>query len=218
MQLSPEQIETLFAFTRKKYVHWYDLQAELVDHLASRIEEECSKDSTLRFEAALRNVYAGFGLFGFAHIVQEKESQLRRSSRKLWWRTFRAYFGLPHVVLVVASVVLLWQIAHLLPVLPALLIILVPYAYTQVRLLGLQRERRKMQRPLLLLELSPLRYTASFLAFQFLINSARWTPNGLFVLGILVLLCFLSDLAAMRAHLRVRAEAEALYPEAFAEA
>ena len=34
MALSKENIDSLFKFTRAHFVEWYDLQIELVDHLA----------------------------------------------------------------------------------------------------------------------------------------------------------------------------------------
>ena len=37
-QVSPTQIEALFKFMRRKYVRYYDVQIELVDHFASAIE------------------------------------------------------------------------------------------------------------------------------------------------------------------------------------
>lgn len=37
-QVSPAQVEALFKFFRSKYVHYYDVQIELVDHFASAIE------------------------------------------------------------------------------------------------------------------------------------------------------------------------------------
>ena len=40
MQLTPAQIQKLYAFTIKHYVVHYDLQTELVDHLANGIEEQ----------------------------------------------------------------------------------------------------------------------------------------------------------------------------------
>ena len=58
MQLSKDQIDQLFAFTKKKMVHWHDLQVEIVDHLAERIEEEMNADSKLGFDDALAKVYA----------------------------------------------------------------------------------------------------------------------------------------------------------------
>ena len=40
MKLTTEQIDQLYRFTRQHYVEWYDLQTELVDHLANAIEEQ----------------------------------------------------------------------------------------------------------------------------------------------------------------------------------
>ena len=101
MQLSKDQIDQLFAFTKKKMVHWHDLQVEIVDHLAERMEEEMIADTKLSFDAALAKVYAGFGIFGFAKIVQERENSLyslgkRNFSKKmlqqLSWPTFLRTF------------------------------------------------------------------------------------------------------------------------------
>jgi len=86
MKLSKEQIEELFTFTHKKGVRWYDLQCELVDHLALQIEAEISKDPHLSFEEAVKIIYKRFGIFGFSKIVQEKEAQVRKQGNKLWWK------------------------------------------------------------------------------------------------------------------------------------
>ena len=84
MTLTKEQIAALFIFTEKKMVRWYDLQTELVDHLATAIERKMSENSKCSFEDALAYVYAGFGIFGFAKIVQMKEVQLRKENKRLW--------------------------------------------------------------------------------------------------------------------------------------
>jgi len=39
-KLNVYQIEKLYDFTKKHYVDYYDLQTELVDHLANAIETE----------------------------------------------------------------------------------------------------------------------------------------------------------------------------------
>ncbi|RYY59617.1 MAG: hypothetical protein EOO12_16055 [Chitinophagaceae bacterium] len=219
MELTPEQVETLFVFTRKKYVHWYDLQAELVDHLASRIEECCTKDPSLSFEAALKNVYAGFGLFGFAHIVQQKQRLLQRSSRRIWWTAFRSFFRWPHLVLIAALVVLTWQVTHNLPAWAALTLFIAPFLVSEAQLLWLRRKQRRVVRPLLLLELSPLRFTAGFFYLQLAVNvNGHWSETGLFVLGLVTLLCVLINRASVAGHQQVQREAETLYPEAFAPA
>ncbi len=98
MTLSQEQIQQLFLFTEKKFVRWYDLQVELVDHLANKIEAEMELDPSLSFDRALGNVYAEFGIFGFAQIVREKEDSLRKGNNKLLWKEIRTQFTWPNVV------------------------------------------------------------------------------------------------------------------------
>ncbi len=38
-KVSPQEIQRLYRFTREHYVEYYDLQTELVDHLATGIEK-----------------------------------------------------------------------------------------------------------------------------------------------------------------------------------
>jgi hypothetical protein len=47
MKLSSTQIEKLYAFTRQHYVEYYDLQTELVDHLANAIEAQWEENPGL---------------------------------------------------------------------------------------------------------------------------------------------------------------------------
>ena len=82
MRLTEAQIEKLFAFVKKKHVPFYDLQIEIVDHLAQRIEDEIDSTPDLEFEPALQKVYDGFGIFGFAHIVQERQKAIDLMGKK----------------------------------------------------------------------------------------------------------------------------------------
>ncbi len=112
IKLSEVQINQLFQFTEKKMVHWYDLQIEIVDHLASSIEDEMAADSNLTFELALERVYTGFGIFGFAKIVQERQIQLAKMAKKRWWNEFLNLFKWPKVLLVLFIVSLITTIAY----------------------------------------------------------------------------------------------------------
>ncbi|HEX8462545.1 MAG TPA: hypothetical protein VF623_13990, partial [Segetibacter sp.] len=98
MTLSKEQIAQLFLFTEKKLVRYYDLQVELVDHLATRIEEEMQADPTLGFDLALQRVYAAFGIFGFAHVVQEKQAALQKRSFHMWIHQLISFVTFPKVI------------------------------------------------------------------------------------------------------------------------
>lgn len=98
MTLTADQIEILYAFTRKKFVPWYDLQVELVDHLAERIVEEMQKDKTLDFNRALNRVYAGFGIYGFAEIVRERSALLQKEAKRQMWLEIKNQFNLKNLL------------------------------------------------------------------------------------------------------------------------
>ncbi|MBK7635546.1 MAG: hypothetical protein IPJ13_15665 [Saprospiraceae bacterium] len=76
--LTTDQIQSLFAFVKSKYVRYIDVQYELVDHLATAIEDEMQKDSKLSFEAALSKVYARFPITGFYQFYCIKSRQFRQ--------------------------------------------------------------------------------------------------------------------------------------------
>ncbi|MFY7908879.1 MAG: hypothetical protein ACOVO2_04985 [Emticicia sp.] len=98
MKLTAAQIEELYAFTRKKYVEYYDVQTELVDHLATSIEEKMST-SSVNFETALQQVYTQFGIFGFSDLVGQKEMEVALKGRNLFRKSFVEYFKLPKILL-----------------------------------------------------------------------------------------------------------------------
>lgn len=97
--LTTEQIQSLFTFCRKHFVYYYDVQVELVDHLANAVELEMQKDSKISFERALEKVHESFGLMGFAPLVAEKEKMALRNGRKLFWDFFKEQFNWPKVTL-----------------------------------------------------------------------------------------------------------------------
>ena len=64
MKLNPSQIDRLFTFTRQHYVEYYDLQTELVDHLAHAIEAQWQEKPKLSFEDALNIEFKKFVFAG----------------------------------------------------------------------------------------------------------------------------------------------------------
>lgn len=102
MNLSQQQIEHLFTFVKRKYVPYYDLQIELVDHLATSIEQKMAKDASMSFESALQKTYKGFGITGFAEYRSSKEKELFM----FWVKRFAGYIWRfitpPKVVMTIA--------------------------------------------------------------------------------------------------------------------
>jgi hypothetical protein len=67
MQLTTSQIDKLFTFTRQHFGRYYDLQSELVDHLANSIEAQWEfLNEHLR---RLKYQFKKFGIYGFMDVV-----------------------------------------------------------------------------------------------------------------------------------------------------
>ncbi|MEL4307087.1 hypothetical protein [Joostella sp. CR20] len=98
MKLTPEQTAQLYAFTRQHYVEGYDLQTELVDHLANGIEQQWQENPTVTFEEALQTEFKKFGVFGFMEVVEEREKALNKKYLGFIKNQFKSYFSWPEVV------------------------------------------------------------------------------------------------------------------------
>ena len=113
MQLNHEQVQQLFSFTEKKFVRYYDLQVELVDHLAERIEEKMNEDAAVNFDMALQSVYKDFGIFGFAKIVQEKSEQLRKQNNRRLFKEAKNLFRWPEILSSLALALFIWTFLNI---------------------------------------------------------------------------------------------------------
>ena len=78
MKLTPEQIQQLYKFTREHFVEHYDVQTELVDHLANDIEQIWETQPNLSFEDARTISFKKFGVFGFMDVVGERAKALNK--------------------------------------------------------------------------------------------------------------------------------------------
>lgn len=109
-QLSNDEIDKLFKFVKSKYVHFIDVQYEIVDHLASAIEETQEENPSWSFDRALSEVYGKFPITGFVHFVAEKQSALTRFWYKKFLRYILGYFKLPKILISGAIAFLISQI------------------------------------------------------------------------------------------------------------
>ncbi|WP_299156554.1 hypothetical protein [uncultured Tenacibaculum sp.] len=98
MTLTNQQIEQLYTFTRQHFVEHYDVQTELVDHLANDIEQILEDKSTLTFEQARDISFKKFGIFGFMDVVEEKQKQLNKKYYKIILSFVKDWFRLPNLI------------------------------------------------------------------------------------------------------------------------
>lgn len=214
MELTKEQIDALHRFVEKKHVHWYDLQAELVDHLASRIEEDMAANTDLSFDAALEKVYAGFGIFGFAKLVQERQSQLQRRAKRIWWTEFRSYLRWPRIAFLAMVVAVFWQLGSWVQMDALVSIFIAGYLIAGFWMLVLIKREEKAHRKLLLLQFGPVHISGWIIFFEMGILTSIYETNSL-VFACCAALGILIRIACYRLYRQVRAEALRLYPEAF---
>ena len=92
-KVTAEEIKRLYEFTRKHYVEYYDVQTELVDHLASAMDENWEKEPELGFEENLQREFKNFGVFGFMEVVEKKSRALEKRYFFLVWRVIKQQLG-----------------------------------------------------------------------------------------------------------------------------
>ena len=110
MKLTENQIQELYKFTRKHYVEHYDVQTELVDHLANDIEQICVAHPHLSFIEARDKSFKKFGVFGFMEVVEEKQKQLSKKYFKILWRFVKEWFQLPKIILTILIFMIFYSV------------------------------------------------------------------------------------------------------------
>lgn len=109
-QITANQTEQLFQFCRNHYVYHYDVQIELVDHLASAIEEQWEENPQLDFNEALKKSFSKFGIYGFSKVKEEKEKALRKKYNRLHWQYLLNFFSWPKILLTSCFTIVLFTL------------------------------------------------------------------------------------------------------------
>lgn len=109
-KLTPAQIDQLFEFCRKHYVTQYDLQIELVDHLASAIESQWEKNSDMSFNEALNNTFGKFGIYGFSKTKEQKAKALEQKYNRLLFKYFTDFYRWPKILTTLSVSILIFML------------------------------------------------------------------------------------------------------------
>ncbi|MFT4576664.1 MAG: phage shock protein PspC (stress-responsive transcriptional regulator) [Polaribacter sp.] len=98
MKISDNQITELYRFTREHFVVHYDVQTELVDHLANDIEQIWVEQPILTFREAKTISFKKFGVFGFMDVVEQKQKAMNKRYWKILLRFIKEWFTLPKII------------------------------------------------------------------------------------------------------------------------
>ena len=225
MQLSKDQIDQLFAFTKKKMVHWHDLQVEIVDHLAERIEEEMNADSKLGFDAALAKVYAGFGIFGFAKIVQERENKLHTLGKRNFLNKLLQQLSWPTLMRTICIFLVVYlattslsQIQYGYTAAAALVISVVALLYRDKVLYKVKKKLVMLYNPFDFISIIFFQLELNII-FHFLFDQGEIASQPIkypLLIAIVSSVCIYAFIAQYLIKNELKNEAKKLYPEAFA--
>ncbi len=105
--LTTDQINQLFKFCEKHCVRYYDVQVELVDHLASDIEHQLAENPNISFDEALQKVYKSFGATGFGRYISEKDKHFRKKITTERRKILFSFFTPPKIILTIGILLLI---------------------------------------------------------------------------------------------------------------
>ncbi len=218
MNISAEQIQYIHDFVKRKYVDYYDVQIELVDHIATAIEEKIALNPKLDFYTALQQIYEGFGRFGFMKFVEEKEKQVQRRFLKMYRREMWQFFTVPKVVFTLAVFFLSYQLFLKTDYSTSKIVTLVVATSLIVGQFVIYfYEKRRLEKALIstgppmtgVLILNIFNQSISLTSFKALYeDSVWWLP----LLCTLIVIANFSNFMVSR---KLRTEQRRLYPEAF---
>ena len=96
--IQQEQVDEIMAFCKAKGVTYYDIQVELVDHIADSIEDLQKSNPTLPFSDALDIAGKQFDNEEFAEIVKSKKRLIERRMSRLIEKEFLSFFTFPRIM------------------------------------------------------------------------------------------------------------------------
>ena len=218
MTLRNEQIESLFEFTQTLGVKYYDIQVELVDHLASQIETDMAADHRLSFQEALNNAYTSFGPNGFSFIENQKEEALFIQYKGLWSDEVKQWITLKNLLLLLGIGLAAYFLGTAIDPSWRLHIVVVAFAILlYFQLTKAQAQKKEATKKLMVLEYLESKKWFALMTDAIIINLATgdwfFVPVEIVVGG--VLFFFVSRISTHRVHMKMTLQVQNEYPEAF---
>lgn len=114
MNLTKTQLEKIRIYLGEIGFTYIDVQMEILDHVASAVEEKMTNDPSLSFQDAVNQTRASFGKAGFFKIEKSIVKGLSKKYQKFFLHHFASFFGIKSIWLVFLSVIGLYQLQNLI--------------------------------------------------------------------------------------------------------
>lgn len=109
MKLSPDRITTLKKLISYKGYPEIDLQYEILDHVACKVEVLLEENPSLAIDDAFRKVHGEFGIFGFSDLAESYTKSIEKRYRRYFWEEFKMLFISYRIIFpIIVSFILYW--------------------------------------------------------------------------------------------------------------
>ena len=144
MKLTEPQIQDLYAITRQHFVEHYDLQTELVDHLANDIEQQWQVQPKLTFEDAKNKAFKKFGIFGFMDAIEQKGKAINKRYMKYLWNELKKWFEIPQIIATISLFLMFYlTFSSKYAAIFSVIFFIVIAAFVMFKSIGLNRQFRR---------------------------------------------------------------------------
>lgn len=114
MQLTKQQIEKLRIHLEESGFKYVDVQMEILDHVATAVEEKMTENLDLTFQDAVNQTQSSFGLKGFRQIEASIIKGMTRKYRKLFFNQFISLLNYKYIAVVLFSGFFVYKIQELI--------------------------------------------------------------------------------------------------------
>lgn len=109
MKLSKSQIEQLKNLISYKGYAEIDVQYEILDHVACKVETMMEEQPTLPLKDAFQKVHAEFGIFGFSGLEESYKKMIGKRINSYYWQELKSLLTSYRVIFPIALLVLMFQ-------------------------------------------------------------------------------------------------------------
>ncbi len=169
MKLTQTQIIELKNIIAEKGIGYADVQMEILDHVASAIEDRMSADQQLTFENAIVQTNASFGIFGFSALEDSIVLGMNRKYRKIFWTQFQCFFAFKYIGLVALAAFLVYYAQVLINNYIAVIVCLVTTSFILLAALVFLKFKLRRYKVLLVYNVS-MGYTGHISSFALVLN------------------------------------------------
>jgi hypothetical protein len=114
MNLNKEQLHQIKELIAQIGFNGVDVQMEILDHVASSVEDKMDENPLLSFDVAVSETHKSFGIMGFSAFAEGIVNSIRAKYTRLFWRFFFSAFRYKYVLLLCFSIFGVYKMQSLL--------------------------------------------------------------------------------------------------------